>query len=414
MIEVAFIDDGINSRASNIQHYKDINHTIIRTNDFDVSLHGDQCYQIFNDYTQNYSLHSIKILNKDQVCDINSLRLALLWCMENDIEVINISLGSTLFSDYYILEDVIRELTKAGIIVVAACSNSNVLTYPASMRGVIGVRCDKIGDLDAKEIHINKKDIKGIQITVGALDAIYKGVGNSNSFVTPYITAIICNLLNGGCKDYSEIINSLCNISSDNDFINFEYEKRTLNIWANYEPLIICLKAKDESKYLIQKFQRLLIDKGYNTIIITDEIKGMTPFIYNTNDYQYLRCAGNNSLEYLIMNITRPDIILTTNFRETDQEWIKPDCCFVIEKNSFVYPELSKHMDSLAEESVTNDNEVLIKDIGKYQATIQFEGKEQTIRYQLSDDVVKDTLYVNIGEKQLLQDETIDWLENNF
>ncbi len=88
-----------------------------------------------------------------------------------------------------------------GVIIVAACNNKNVYTYPASLSNVIGVKCDPEEQLKEGQYRYNPYPLDGIEITACSSHLIvkYDGIGKTtsccNSFATPMITAIVYNIL---------------------------------------------------------------------------------------------------------------------------------------------------------------------------------------------------------------------------
>ena len=100
------------------------------------------------------------------------------------------------------MENVIHKLLKKDIVLVAAANNTNTVTYPASMEGVIGVKCDLSDTLVAQQIFVDTEDIRNIEVTVGSLkdcDGLKQyNLGYHNSFVVPYVTAQIAKKFKKG------------------------------------------------------------------------------------------------------------------------------------------------------------------------------------------------------------------------
>ncbi len=209
-INVAVIDDGINegyfknigSLSYNIEVTLegDIRH---RTGYDAYSIsHGTICGSIIKKLSPNINLSSIKILdNKTQKSYRNQLIEALKWCVYNEVDVVNLSLGSSCFSDYVALKNTVAELYKEKIIIVASMNNKDIITYPASFGNVIGVKTCTSEKLGESEYLYIDTPLDGIDIYACSRYMLrtFKGeiyVSNSsNSYATPSITSKVVNLL---------------------------------------------------------------------------------------------------------------------------------------------------------------------------------------------------------------------------
>lgn len=67
------------------------------------------------------------------------MKNALYWCLKNDVNIINISVGSVEFNDFYYFIDIINMLYLNGCIIVSAWSNNNKCTFPAVFSNVISI-----------------------------------------------------------------------------------------------------------------------------------------------------------------------------------------------------------------------------------------------------------------------------------
>lgn len=208
VIRVAVIDDGINEKLYNIS---DLEYNIEITSSLEINKredynpysasHGTTCAAIICKYAANVILSSVKILNNNCVAIKEQLIKAIEWCIDNSINIINLSLGTINYKDFSSLKKVINIAYEKGVIIVAACNNSNVFTYPASHTNVIGVRCDRNDLLDEGELIYNYYAFDGIEITACGKHLLHLRTGENkytkptNSYSAPLITAIIYNIL---------------------------------------------------------------------------------------------------------------------------------------------------------------------------------------------------------------------------
>lgn len=84
-------------------------------------------------------ISSVQILDENGQGGINKLRQAFEWCLEEKIDIVNLSLGTTNFRDKEVLQQIVNDYVRKGLIIIAAFSNEYVTTYPAFFSNVIGV-----------------------------------------------------------------------------------------------------------------------------------------------------------------------------------------------------------------------------------------------------------------------------------
>lgn len=165
--------------------------------------HGSKCVNIFAKYAKNYELYCLKILDvKTRRTDITSLKQGLEWCLSEKIDLVSLSLGSVQMADYLKLIPILERIKESSMIVIAACDNDYQMTFPASDDNIIGVKADKFDVLAEGEYIYDSSDIFNIQIMVGSLKKIFPdfNLDNHNSYVTPYVAALVCNMLVKGIK----------------------------------------------------------------------------------------------------------------------------------------------------------------------------------------------------------------------
>ncbi len=85
----------------------------------------------------NLELYSAKVLDEARMAPVSRVVEAIYWAIENDVDIINISFGTTTDSEE--LYEAIRAAYDAGILIVAAAGNSGVVEYPAAYGEVIAV-----------------------------------------------------------------------------------------------------------------------------------------------------------------------------------------------------------------------------------------------------------------------------------
>lgn len=196
-VKIAIIDNGIDETLLK----KPLEYKIFITNEgkcvsddsnmAQVSfMHGTTCAMIIEKYFPECTLSSVKILNEDGTGLLSKLGPAMEWCLQHQIKIINLSLGSAHFKDKGLIRTLINQYSVQGLLVIAATSNNGHVSYPASLSNVIGVA------IDGNEYN-NFADNRhlGIDVLTPAEHELLIGsekmaVQKSNSYAAPYITAL--------------------------------------------------------------------------------------------------------------------------------------------------------------------------------------------------------------------------------
>ncbi len=206
MCNIAVIDDGVNEKSLKIGP---LNHNIEITSQLEIQnrteynpyqvSHGSICSAIIRKYSPNAVLSSIKILNERSKGGREQLLKAIKWCCENNIKILNLSLGTTNYRDFSAISKAVNEAHNKGLIIIGACNNNDTFTYPAAHANVIGVKCDKKRLMKAQEYIYHENAADGIEITTSGSHLLRGYDSNetspSNSFAAPYITALVSNIL---------------------------------------------------------------------------------------------------------------------------------------------------------------------------------------------------------------------------
>lgn len=205
---IVFIDDGVNDARSMFTFLYDLeisadhaNFTNRESYDRSKSSHGTICAHIVNAYYPHFLCSSLKILDDEtKKCNIDALRAALEWCLEQKVDIVNISLGSTDYRDERKLLPLVNRLAHKGVTLVCAVSNSHEATYPASFCNVIGVVSSTLSDQE-KVLFCNAS-AGGIDIAVPSNHLVapvsgqIRDTGIANSYAAPYAVALICIAFN--------------------------------------------------------------------------------------------------------------------------------------------------------------------------------------------------------------------------
>ncbi|MEN8908182.1 MAG: S8 family serine peptidase [Clostridiales bacterium] len=324
-IKTAIIDDGlnqsiigINNLNPNIEINKNLEVKILKKNNSNVFTpsHGDICALILKKYSPNITLGNINILNHFS-CTADKLCTAIIWCTNNNIKLLNLSLGSTFFKDRKKIKKAVNYAHRKGVIIIAAYSNDNNFTYPASLPNVIGVKCSKNNELNNNDLVYVNNGIDGIDVITSGRHLIKfpdktSYTFPSNSYAAPVVTSLVYNLLiKMPNLSLDKIKKNLLNYSKNlyiNDYENLD----KLNV-----PLIFLVG--DFSSLFLHRFINLFHLEGYNaiSIIISSKGKESKKILLPHHKYVVDNKIINENFLNLVNKIFIPDIVFVKlNFKE--------------------------------------------------------------------------------------------------
>ncbi|MDD6795127.1 MAG: S8 family serine peptidase [Clostridiaceae bacterium] len=237
MIKVAIIDNGINSERFNVENDIEITPELkIRNVDKNVITmftHGTMCAYVIKKYYDDVVFSSIKIFDENNKTSTKQVIKAIEWCIDNDIKVINMSIGTSNYKEFRELNGIVEKAKEKGCIIIAACCCENIVTYPASLKSVIGVKASML--FREGEYIYDVASLDGIEITACSKHKLpYKKLKNSceNYYATPMITAKVCEIVSKNPQIKIEEVKHLLYKKSINylNIENVENSEKPLNI----------------------------------------------------------------------------------------------------------------------------------------------------------------------------------------
>lgn len=348
--KVAIIDGLVNLLYLN-NYYHDIikikgafhvdGRCVVKGGELEDSLsHATLCAKIFCDNIKNAcDVYFINIFDvNSNTTEIDKLMVALEWCHEKDIDVVNLSLGTIQLKDIKRLSSFFGGTRLGNMIVVAAHANSGKMTFPACFPNVIGVFAINSQKKQKNLICLRLSDfgvfvgcvVKGEIIHYNQeMYEIYK----SNSFAAPLITAKVANDVSIGYS-IGEIYNQII-ISDSNDSLKRMLYKIKKTYCKNTLVPIIGFIYSDKFGYavksLIQRILQELGEKGYEGICVSDtEDTDLSIPVFNTKHSIIMNKLNINQLIEFWANYCETDFVLLCI---KDKEWlcrIKPQNIDVI------------------------------------------------------------------------------------
>ena len=213
-IRVAIVDSGIDASHTDVGdvaggvhiHIDEEGEVVFLDDHADCAGHGTACAGIIWKKAPDAALYSVRIFDASLMADGRALIAAIQWCIDNEMDVANLSLGTTDVTFKKSLQKMCRKAVDAGVILVAAESNDGRESYPAVFPDVIGVTGGAIADLSTPQ-HAYEPDgfyyrkdqciecvARGDEQRVCWLNGKHIMTGG-NSFAAPHITGIIAHLL---------------------------------------------------------------------------------------------------------------------------------------------------------------------------------------------------------------------------
>lgn len=226
MVNIVFIDEVIvhaniifNTMVREIRFTKKSN---FNKDDVNIDSHSTICIRLFEErckQLRKFSITNLAIKNPGENGNVNALKKALRWCRNNDVDLLNISVGTIDINDGRIIEKEINKLINRGIVICASISNCDKYTFPGSLKNVIGVR-HNIRYIQGGT-KLKTKPYIGVDIElcspmkITSINGSDLQLNPSNSYATPVVSAIIANYMSDGisitCQNYCNYLN--CSIT---------------------------------------------------------------------------------------------------------------------------------------------------------------------------------------------------------
>lgn len=222
MSRIAIIDSGIDMKYAkntlnvikSLSLYIDKNNNIYERDESTCNNpHGTAIADIITQINPNVQIIDINILD----ANLETNGYILLRSIERAIElmpdIINLSLGTNSLKYIIQMRRLIKKAMKNNIHVVAAYDNSGKITFPAMLKGVIGVK--SISNLDENNYssqYAYKGNIyyaPGCSIYTYSFDCSnHKNILQGNSMASAYITGKISLIIDDNLEiSYKTIIN---------------------------------------------------------------------------------------------------------------------------------------------------------------------------------------------------------------
>jgi hypothetical protein len=188
MLKVAVIDSGINASHSHVAGAAG-GVSFVSENWDDLIGHGTAVAAAIRDHAPQVDLYAVKIFDRSFATEIDILVKALEWCEANDMDVVNLSVGTAKLKHGELLKDISRRLN----ILVAPLEFVGLPAYPGSYPWVFGISADSNCGRD--EIRKDKDHFAASPLprTIPGLTSDQNFSGTS--FAVANFTGLICSAM---------------------------------------------------------------------------------------------------------------------------------------------------------------------------------------------------------------------------
>ena len=210
-------DTGLNRLAGGVRIAFDAGKGLLFDGDyFAISpvSHGTRCAQLIAKRAPGAELYSIKVLDGHGPGHPAALAASFKWAMDNALNLLNISLGTTSDDQLEELRAQCRAAARKGLIIVAATHSLGLVSYPSSFPEVFGVgKDDRYQGFEYGYYPGRKAEFvaSGVVLSSGQERSPTRlGVGGSTSFAAARMTGNVAALLELMPRlDFAELKNEL-------------------------------------------------------------------------------------------------------------------------------------------------------------------------------------------------------------
>lgn len=163
----------------------------------DVFGHGTACAGIIRSLAPDCLLYSVKVLGEGLRGRGSTFIAGLRWAIDNEMDVCNLSLGTTKRDFYAGLHELVDEAYFRSMPLVTAANNMPMMSFPSLYSSVVSVASHDVED--ASVYYYNPQPpvefgALGIDVRVAWLNGEWI-IATGNSFAAPHVTGLVARLL---------------------------------------------------------------------------------------------------------------------------------------------------------------------------------------------------------------------------
>lgn len=290
-MKIAIVDSGVNEKALNKKissQYRIYNGTIYKESPIDYVGHGTAIASILSKECEFELISICPGINNmgipDRIISLEDIYTSIKLCIELNVDIINISMGTTVLSNRRKMDEICESCKRKGILIFCAESPEGYVTLPWACKGVIRVRAIE-GNTYSVSVCENSK-IPTVEI-VGSIYRIVTREGRNffasgNSYATPFFITFIYKFINNNKLgiSFSDAINVYFKKNNDNMF-RYLTETQVMHVHDNLE--YIYNNTSKLGKVIIVPFSKEMHVLVRNSAKLGGEIVGVIDPIKNAN-----------------------------------------------------------------------------------------------------------------------------------
>lgn len=215
-ILVAVIDSGVDKKDSYLAE-KEIVDLYYEGKEFKscyagkINPHGTEIIKVLLKESPNIKVLSIRTLQEDNRCMLSAIIRSIEYCIQQNVDIINLSLGSCSSSSKRLkeLQEVCDKATARGIVIFAADNNiPHKKSYPANFNNVIGVTTPDNAE-DFCRVSYENVVVEFSDNFVYIPDHMRCIVRKGNSYLCPLLVGLFCRFVDGKIPNSNMILSFL-------------------------------------------------------------------------------------------------------------------------------------------------------------------------------------------------------------
>ncbi len=162
----------------------------------DLVGHGTACAGIIHQHAPHAEIHSVRVIGRNAQGTGEQFLCGLAWAIDNRMDVVNLSLGTTQRRFQAALHDLADRAYFAGVILVAAANNYQGPSYPANFASLIAVDNQSFPEPFTFNYHLGRPiemEGHGVYVKAPTLGGEYQ-LWTGTSFACPHVTAAVARL----------------------------------------------------------------------------------------------------------------------------------------------------------------------------------------------------------------------------
>lgn len=270
--------------------------------------HGTSCCAVLNSYLNHPDRHFLLYIDimKDNQLDMGAFIVALEFCLNSRIDILCLSIGTTMLSNAGKIYPIIKKLSEDGVFIIAASSNANLVTYPAAFGEVLGTKALTDDCFTSQKMYYILENDLGVNV------GIKTEKDSGNSFSSPLILAKLLNMVQDKIVNIPrEMIYKVINKE-----IKYATQKQTKAI--EYEllpkdnepvPVVIIEREEVENYHFMEKVMQYLFEIfNYESVCVVENEKRNCTFRFiNFNSdtfHKQLQNRFNRDVDVLFLSIS--------------------------------------------------------------------------------------------------------------